>query len=78
MNYQTAMLGKLTLQNVGIMEALPAFLEDIGISPDIAIPHRNQAALEPLPELGSTALRQFELANAADYELYESARDRWL
>jgi hypothetical protein len=74
MNYHARYLGDLGYAAIGVTNNIPAFLEEIGLEPDLRVPSLNSGRYKEMPTFDSGFLRDFKEMNAVDYEMYEEAR----
>jgi hypothetical protein len=72
-NYQSAYLGSLACAVIGIADALPQFMEQVGVGNTPAIPQLNTGSYRSMPKLDVGFIRDFTENNRVDYELYQQA-----
>lgn len=73
-NYQVRTLGSLSIRLTGVVEALPEFLEELGIN---QTPWVNMGTYESKPDFAKSFIQEFTSANMQDYELYHTTVDAW-
>ncbi len=76
-NFQTRQLGNLPLRALGIQEALPEFLEEIGLNVPVNLPHLNVHTGAAMPNLSPSFMNEFATLNTEDYALYAATRERY-